>query len=46
MPVEPLWQWLRNEFQKFVNNQPYQVADRLWITTSLDLEVKRRRFST
>ena len=64
MPVEHLWQWLREDvtyhacydkkskliaqvkqFEQRINNNPYQVADRLWTKTSIDYSIEELRFS-
>lgn len=65
MPVEHLWQWLREDvtyhtcyeqkkdliaqvkdFQDRINAVPLEIADRLWVTTHLEPEVEKLRFST
>ena len=64
MPVEHLWQWLREDvtyhacydkedkliaqvrqFEKLINKNPWQVADRLWVKASLDSTQEKLRFS-
>ena len=64
MPVEHLWQWLREDvtyhncydkedklitqvrqFEKLINADPRQVADRLWVKTSINSEHEKLRFS-
>ena len=65
MPVEHLWQWLREDvtyhtcyekkshliaqiksFQTQINQIPLEIADRLWVTTTLKPEEEKLRFST
>ena len=65
MPVEHLWQWLREDvtyhtcyerkkdliaqvkdFQEQINAAPLDIADRLWVTTHLEPEMEKLRFST
>ncbi len=65
MPVEHLWQWLREDvtyhtcyqkkadliaqvalFQEQINDTPLDIADRLWVTTHLNPEEEKLRFST
>ena len=65
MPVEHLWQWLREDvtyhtcyekkchlreqiehFQDQINQTPLEIADRLWVTTTLKPEEEKLRFST
>ena len=65
MPVEHLWQWLREDvtyhtcydrksqlieqvlqFQQRINSYPFELADRLWVSTHLDPQVEKLRIST
>jgi transposase len=64
MPVEHLWQWLREEvtyhtcydtkpqltaqvarFEADINSRLHEVADRLWVKTSLEQKVEKLRVS-
>jgi transposase len=65
MPVEHLWQWLREDltyhtcydhpddlitqverFQARLNQDSLALSQRLWVTTQLDPEIEKLRFST
>ena len=65
MPVEHLWQWLREDityhacyekkeelikqvklFELRLNENPNDIADRLWVTTHLEPQAEKLRFST
>ena len=64
MPVEALWQWLREDvtyhhchpsaddltrrvadFEGRLNQEPFVIADRLWVKDTLDPDEEKLRFS-